>query len=361
MLILLLLYLCKSETIGELHILTDASIRYGAKCLDGSSPAYYISKGKSDGINKYFIYHMGGSWCINIEDCYYRSKTLLGSTDIYWPRPFYDFSPWGDSPGYPGGYFSEDPNLNPLMYNWNKVFLIYCDGSSFSGNNHTQTIYNNTEIFFRGFLNLKSYHRDLVEKHNFNDATDVVISGASAGGLSTFLHLDWWKSQVGINTKIIGLPDSGFFIDYDKMKFSTGMRNIFNLMNCTSGVNKRCIEYNQIHSNCFFPQYSIPYTATRFFAVQSRFDSWQIGALLGSNNITEINEYGDMFYNLFISTILHNNANGIFLDSCFHHSMSWNIKINNQNVGTAFKDFYENGYPNTFIQNNPYPCSGCCN
>ena len=356
-------FLCNSETIGVLHILRNASIHHNAKCLDGSPPGYYLSKGTFDGINKWFIYHMGGAWCTDIKDCYDRSKTVFGSTNIWWPRPFYDLSPWGDSPGYPGGYFSEDPNINPLMWNWNKVFLIYCDGGSFSGNNLTKTIYNDTEIFFRGFLNLQSYHRDLTEKYNFLSATDVVISGASAGGLATFIHLDWWKSQTGINTKVIGLPDSGFFPDYDRMLYSTRMRWVFNQMNCTSGVNQKCIESNPIHSNCFFAEYNIPYIYTPFFAVQSRFDSYQISVELGSNpnNIIEINDYGDMFFKLFVSTILKKNVNGVFLDSCYHHSMSWNIIINDTNVGIAFKNFYEYGYPRSYVQKNSYVCSKCCN
>jgi O-palmitoleoyl-L-serine hydrolase len=359
MILLLLLYLCNSETIAELHILNDVS--NGARCLDGSHPGYYLSKGSDDGINKWFIYHMGGAWCINIEDCYYRSKTSLGSINIWWPK-VHDLSGWGDSPGVKGGYFSDNPIINPLMYNWNKVILIYCDGGSFSGHNFTKTIYNNTEIFFRGFLNLVGYRRDLVENHNFINATDIVISGASAGGLSTFLHLDWWKSQINKNTKIIGFPENGFFPDYDKIGFSKTMRNIFNLMNCTLGVNQKCIESNTIESNCFFAEYNVPFITTPIFAVQSRFDSWQIGAQLGANPtyINEINEYGDWFTNLFTSTILKNEKNGIFLDSCYHHSITWNIKINNTNVGYALKDFYENGYPRIYIQNNSYICNECC-
>lgn len=27
------------------------------------------------------------------------------------------------------------------MYNWNKVFLVYCDGGSFAGNNDTVSIF----------------------------------------------------------------------------------------------------------------------------------------------------------------------------------------------------------------------------
>jgi len=35
--------------------------------------------------------------------------------------------------GGDGGLFSSDPNINPMMANWNKVFAGYCDGGSFSG------------------------------------------------------------------------------------------------------------------------------------------------------------------------------------------------------------------------------------
>ena len=44
-----------------------------------------------------------------------------------------------DNPVRAGGYFSIDPQQNPLMYNWNAVILRYCDGGSFSGNNETVT------------------------------------------------------------------------------------------------------------------------------------------------------------------------------------------------------------------------------
>lgn len=363
MIILLLFYLCNSATIGELHLLTNSSVYFNdAKCLDGSAPGYYLAKGFGDGINKWLIYFSGGAWCVSIKDCYSRSKTMLGSTNVWWPRPFYDISEWGNSPGIPGGYFSENKTINPLIWNWNKVFLIYCDGGSFSGNNFTKTIYNNTEIFFRGFLNLQSYHNDLVENHNFGNATDVVISGSSAGGLSTFLHLDWWKSQVSENTKIIGLPENGFFPDYDKMTFSKTMRWVFDQMNCTLGVNQKCIEFSPRQSDCFFAEYTVPFLSTPVFVIQSRFDSWQIAVELGvkADNIDEINQYGDWFFNLFTTNVLADHKNGIFLDSCYHHSTTWNILIDDTNVGNALKTFYVDGYPNIFIQYRPYSCLECC-
>lgn len=62
----------------------------------------------------------------------------------------------GSSKSYPptmnlgGGYFSTDPTQNPLMYNWNKVHMNYCDGASFSGNNDTVQVYQNVSLHWRG-------------------------------------------------------------------------------------------------------------------------------------------------------------------------------------------------------------------
>lgn len=32
-------------------------------------------------------------------------------------------------------------------------------------------------------------------RRGFSKATDVVVGGGSAGGLATFLHVDWWASM----------------------------------------------------------------------------------------------------------------------------------------------------------------------
>ncbi len=67
--------------------------------------------------------HMeGGGWCYNEDACLERSKTDLGSSKN-WP-----------SMTYLSGFLSDDPQLNPLFYNWNMIFLKYCDGASFTGN-----------------------------------------------------------------------------------------------------------------------------------------------------------------------------------------------------------------------------------
>lgn len=93
----------------------------GAVCLDGSAPGYYIRRGIRAGEDKWILHLEGGGWCGDEADCLQRSKTALGSS-INWPLTA-EFH----------GFLSDDPAVNPDFYSWNMVFLMYCDGSSFSG------------------------------------------------------------------------------------------------------------------------------------------------------------------------------------------------------------------------------------
>ena len=90
-------------------------------CLDGSPPGYYIGKGSGSGSNKWILHQEGGGWCQTAENCLNRSKTDLGSS-LNWTSSI-----------YLGGIFSEEEKVNGQFYNWNVVYLGYCDGGSFSG------------------------------------------------------------------------------------------------------------------------------------------------------------------------------------------------------------------------------------
>jgi hypothetical protein len=95
-----------------------------AKCIDGSSPSYYIRHGTGSGKQKWVIFFEGGGWCYNLEQCYFRSKTRLGSSRGYAQVL---------SEEHMGYYVSADEQINPQMHNWNTVYVNYCDGSSFAG------------------------------------------------------------------------------------------------------------------------------------------------------------------------------------------------------------------------------------
>lgn len=61
--------------------------------------------------------------------------------------------------------------------------------------------------------------------HGLAHASEVIVSGGSAGGLAAFLHADWWCDTLGAITatngalrKCSALSDSGFFLDYESQR-----------------------------------------------------------------------------------------------------------------------------------------------
>ena len=184
-------------------LLSAAAKEKGAVCLDGSPGMVYVRKGTGSGANKWYIHHQGGGWCESLDDCLSRSKGGLGSSTRY-----------GKTSAQNSGYFSTSPAENPMMYNWNKVFMKYCDGGSFSGNNDTVQPYKGATLHWRGKRIREAAYAELMANHGLKDATDAVISGCSAGGLATFLHTDQWCDALAEDAKgikCVGMPDSGFF------------------------------------------------------------------------------------------------------------------------------------------------------
>jgi len=94
--------------------LTAAAKATGAVCLDGTPGMIYVRKGTGSGANKWYIHHQGGGWCESLDDCLGRSKGGLGSSAKY-----------AATSAQNGGYFSTSPVENPMMYNWNSVFMPY--------------------------------------------------------------------------------------------------------------------------------------------------------------------------------------------------------------------------------------------
>jgi len=368
-------------TIGTAVFLKTAAQADNAVCLDGTPGVFYLAKGTGDGVNKWYIHHEGGGWCVNDDDCLGRSKSTLGSSSTY-----------GPTQDLGGGYFSDDATDNPLMYNWNKVLLRYCDGGSFSGNLASPIIVNDTKVFFRGHHILLAAQQELLNNQGMSKATDVVISGCSAGGLATYLHVDLWHSLFPSSTKVVGMPDSGFFLDYEGVVESYpedlpyfGLRDqahtyhdnmvwVFTNMNATAGLDADCIDAHTPTGDqwkCIFAEHTAPFISTPTFALQSEYDAWQIGWVLPPNpSAMDIQILGNNITTRLAANLLSNSVHGEFLDSCQHHCGRWDqIHITNQTQATAFKVFYDAVVPGTpspiadrvWIAGQRYPCTECCN
>jgi hypothetical protein len=89
----------------------DAAAYPGARCLDGSAPAYYWLAGRGAGARKWVVYLEGGGWCADVDACVRRAAfSLVGGAEQR-----------ADSMCAAGTILSGDPARNSMFADWNRV------------------------------------------------------------------------------------------------------------------------------------------------------------------------------------------------------------------------------------------------
>ena len=305
------------------------------------------------------------------------------------------------------GYTRTNATENPLMYNWTIVDLsesptyesrkpqiapslpapprpalflpVYCDGSSQTSDLTDPVTVPGwpTPIYHRGARILRATIASLLAA-GLASATEVVVSGCSAGGLSTYLHADKWSSALAPHgARVVALADSGFFLDYNdssSLTFPQRMQWTYDTLNISASLYPECLaQYPGAQGwRCFMAQYAAPHIRTPLFEIQSYFDSYQISAIGGLNasNRTAVNAYGALLEAAVAESQAANPRIGGAVDACNHHcsralwyTMSMG-RFDGANVsqGGAFAQWYaEQGQgQRVWEQEATYPCASCC-
>ena len=191
----------------------------GAMCLDGSNYKFWFKRGNGSGINKWMFNWQGAGFCgtdgINILDsCLDRSTGIFGSSSSYGENGSTTTSTevWG--------FFSSIQDFNPVFYNWNKIFIISCDGANHQGSLKDPIVYNGTNLWFRGFNNTMGAIEYIRTHYNLFEAEEIMLSGGSSGGLASYAWMSYLQHYFPDTTKLFGLPDAGFFVDtYDEQAY----------------------------------------------------------------------------------------------------------------------------------------------
>ena len=116
-----------------------------------------------------------------LDNCYKRSFTDLGSSSKYPKKQNFDTI----------SYLSSNPDENPF-YNWNRAFVPYCDGSLHQGSRLLPISYKDRNLYFRGSNNTIAHFDFLNNNFNLFKASQIIITGSSAGGLASFI----WSNYV---------------------------------------------------------------------------------------------------------------------------------------------------------------------
>ena len=260
----------------SLVLLNDAAAE-GAVCLDGSPGGYLFEPGSGAGAQKWIMHFQGGGWCTSLASCQLRSESPSGSSTTWASQKetiLQDFA---------YGYMSNKADINPDMYNWNKVLALYCDGGSRAGNVDGPVIVDGegSEVFFRG-AHILNATLDSLAAAGLSRAEDFIVTGESAGGLTAMLHVDFIRSRFpGVN--VVGMNYCGFFVDLPDTQGMHGQAALWkwvfeemNMINSPS-LSADCFKaYETEPWRCFLAPNLLPFVRTPLFMLHSLYDSWQM-------------------------------------------------------------------------------------
>lgn len=173
--------------------------------------------------------------------------------------------------------------------NFTVVYLMYCDGSSFSGSREAAFVTSSgKQIWSRGKHNLDAlFDRLLTRKYGFGmaDATRVIVTGASAGGFMSVYHCDYIRTLLPPKAPLHCVPDCAFWPRTSDLlgqpHWEAVMRQMVDLHNSSGGLDASCVaEHPEDASYCAHPPNVLPYIETPTFISTSRQDTAATGDIL---------------------------------------------------------------------------------
>lgn len=271
-----------------------------------------------------------------------------------------------------------DPNPDGSMdQSCNCLHLPYSDGASFSGFRaepwpvpEQAGVPAGSKIWFRGIKNFDGV-LDYAMAHGMSEATELVVTGGSAGGLSTFLHMDRAADRVPA-AKVRGAPVVGYFLDHDNFKhtrgglpnsavwstpgqgqnYTTWMKYVFAMQNMSFGADGALAEQCEAkHPGepglCFMSPHMQDTINTPFFMFNSKYDSWQLGNEFQSAWTTAAEQQGVLQYGLdFLQQLAPvytagESKHGGMITSCICHGCPWpSLVLNGKNSYEHYADWF---------------------
>ncbi len=165
-----------------------------AKCINGSPTG--IGVNIKPGSTKLMIFMMGGNACFNQASCFVTAN-LDG----------YNKAKFDQEVGQIAGTYTFDRTQSENLFkDYSFVFVPYCTGDVHAGSNPNGLVAGSS-YSFTGYDNMGAYLARLVP--TFSDATEVILSGSSAGGFGALLNYKQVQGAFGPSVNVTLIDDSG--------------------------------------------------------------------------------------------------------------------------------------------------------
>jgi hypothetical protein len=199
----------------------------GSKCLDGSPTGIGVNLTKdSDDV---LVFLEGGGACWDAASCWGPAPTAFNVLTGYGKTQL------DTDPQIPAIYLLDRSDSDNPFKDKNIVYVPYCTGDSFSGDNVTTLNYLGTdhESHFVGHKNIELYLARLLA--TFPKAKRVWVAGDSAGGFGASFNAGTFQDAF-TSARVDVIDDSGQPIDPDPAKWAQ-WKSVWNMQlpaDCTT-------------------------------------------------------------------------------------------------------------------------------
>ena len=307
-----------------------------ARCLDGSPFVVYYRPAPrgSPAANQWVFDLRGGGACLDPEACHHRAKGVLGSSKSY-------ASTWTNE----YGSLSSNKTINPF-WNFNHVFLPYCTGDVHTG---TNTEINRWGLYFSGHINVEATFKYFLAKEKLGNASKILFTGESAGGIGVFNNADFVQSMLP-NITVMAMPVAGWYFPEGTHSFPewlAGKDLPYNFAFCeiasrffSAYLNPHCTsEFKGDKRRCLDASVNYDYIKTPILVVENMYDKQQINdeLLCPGECIPGFKEaYGTWMRHTMQKFVIPDSrpANGLFMPSCYDHTANLCMGSNVENTIT---------------------------
>lgn len=276
-----------SDTYDTLSINWLGAVDELAVCNDGTEGAYYMKLSET-GSDTWVVYLGGGGMCYDEVSCAARwdgseyPEHDCSTSDSSAPC----FMSSKDYPPTCGktGIFDAELRNSPVA-DANKVYLPYCTSDFHVGDIGVDDAVSPT-FQFRGQRMVKAMITDLVAKGLVAGQT-LLFAGGSAGGRGAMAWLDAIPLLVPEGVTVLGLLDSGYYLDIDPYTseftpdFMVETQLITDTMNGISLVSEASPECHEAYPDdqawkCMYGTYRMPFVKAPYLMTAAQYDGWQL-------------------------------------------------------------------------------------